>query len=428
MSTFKSENKRHIPLPRGPYTVGCIDLMTEYSDRNSFIRLYYPCAETGITEHIDRWPKWADKEYLDGYTNRYPLAKFILKKIFYRICENIYIPAIMDATPLFKENPFPVIVFSHGLCACRLTYSAIHLELASNGYVIASVEHRDRSACYTFCIKESKTSKSNSDSRINISNIDENTKDIENECNDIENNISLLIKERICESEFTDKHHIKFGLRSISRRHAAFRNEQVHQRMEECIATLNILEDVNNGIQIRNLIKSNCFLGNFCGLFDMSRTCIAGHSFGGATVLKTLSVEKRFKIGIALDAWTIPIAMETELASSISQPILFIKSHYAYTRKTLQELHQFHSNEVERKFVTIKKTIHMNQCDLPFVVPKVLLMFCGEIFQGNPLSHMILMSRLIMVFLSKHLDLNINENFEDYIRRKSSHIKEKVKI
>ena len=37
---------------------------------------------------------------------------------------------------------FPVVVFSHGLGAMRTTYSGICCDLASHGYVVASVEHR----------------------------------------------------------------------------------------------------------------------------------------------------------------------------------------------------------------------------------------------------------------------------------------------
>ena len=41
-----------------------------------------------------------------------------------------------------RPTAFPVVVFSHGLGAMRTTYSAICSDIASHGYIVASVEHR----------------------------------------------------------------------------------------------------------------------------------------------------------------------------------------------------------------------------------------------------------------------------------------------
>ena len=41
---------------------------------------------------------------------------------------------------------FPVVVFSHGLMAHFHVYSGICSDIASHGYVVAAVEHRDGSA------------------------------------------------------------------------------------------------------------------------------------------------------------------------------------------------------------------------------------------------------------------------------------------
>ena len=43
----------------------------------------------------------------------------------------------------------PVIVFSHGYNDIRTSYTALNCDLASHGYLMACVEHRDRSACTT---------------------------------------------------------------------------------------------------------------------------------------------------------------------------------------------------------------------------------------------------------------------------------------
>ena len=48
---------------------------------------------------------------------------------------------------MYTPLAHPVIVFSHGLGGCRLVYSNVCCDMASHGYVVAAVEHKDRSAC-----------------------------------------------------------------------------------------------------------------------------------------------------------------------------------------------------------------------------------------------------------------------------------------
>lgn len=58
---------------------------------------------------------------------------------------HVRIPAIQNAPLLPSTNDgegFPCIVFSHGLGGNRLMYSTYCCELASQGCVVAIVEHR----------------------------------------------------------------------------------------------------------------------------------------------------------------------------------------------------------------------------------------------------------------------------------------------
>ena len=57
--------------------------------------------------------------------------------------ENGGVSAETNAAMPTSDHPvFPVMVYSHGLGAMSLTYSGICADVASHGYVVASVEHR----------------------------------------------------------------------------------------------------------------------------------------------------------------------------------------------------------------------------------------------------------------------------------------------
>lgn len=95
------------------------------------------------------------------------------------------------------------------------------------------------------------------------------------------------------------------------------RQEQLQIRTRECSQTLDLLFKLDEGVELEHILHSPMNLGAFKvfiarkfkrlsptlkigkinkqGVMDLSTPVIAGHSFGSATLLRTLAADKRFK-------------------------------------------------------------------------------------------------------------------------------------
>uniref|UniRef100_A0A7N6BWZ1 Platelet-activating factor acetylhydrolase n=1 Tax=Anabas testudineus TaxID=64144 RepID=A0A7N6BWZ1_ANATE len=134
----RSSNHLGIPPPKGPSAVGCTDFMMDHTAQGSFFRLYYPCQETEKAEKPDWVPS---REYFNGLADFMKINRTLSERIFNYLFGSFKIPAYLDA-PFKSNGKCPVVIFSHGLGAFRTLYSAICAELASQGFIVASVEHR----------------------------------------------------------------------------------------------------------------------------------------------------------------------------------------------------------------------------------------------------------------------------------------------
>ena len=142
-----TSGRHHLPLPTGPLkTVGCRDFMVGYSRKSGvFVRLFYPAAKKTENDLHNPllWPNWLPHEYYRiGYDDVIGNRSKMIRRLLLRLSEtkNVFIPAIPNVKPLSGGvKRFPVVVFSHGLGACRTTYSTICVELASHGFVVAGM-------------------------------------------------------------------------------------------------------------------------------------------------------------------------------------------------------------------------------------------------------------------------------------------------
>nr|XP_020736380.1 platelet-activating factor acetylhydrolase [Odocoileus virginianus texanus] len=222
---------------------------------------------------------------------------------------SITIPAAWNA-PLRTGEKYPLIIFSHGLGAFRTIYSAIGIDLASHGFIVAAVEHRDGSACSTYYFKDQPAAEIGSKSWL--------------------------------------------YLRTVKRGEEEFplRNEQVQQRAKECSQALSLILDIDHGRPVTTVLDLEFDVEQLKDSIDRDKIAVIGHSFGGATVIQTLSEDQRFRCGIALDAWMLPIG--DEVFSRIPQPLFFINSERFQYPSNIIRMKKCFLPDRERKMITVK--------------------------------------------------------------------------
>ncbi|KAM9739684.1 platelet-activating factor acetylhydrolase isoform 1-T1 [Dama dama] len=344
-----------IPRGNGSYSVGCTDLMFNYTNKGTFLRLYYPSQDDGHSDTL-----WIpNKEYFLGLS-KFLGTHWLVGKIMNLLFGSITIPAAWNA-PLRTGEKYPLIIFSHGLGAFRMIYSAIGIDLASHGFIVAAIEHRDGSASSTYYFKDQSAVETGSKSWL--------------------------------------------YLRTLKRGEEEFplRNEQVRQRAKECSQALSLILDIDHGRPVTNVLDLEFDVEQLKDSIDRDKIAVIGHSFGGATVIQTLSEDQRFRCGIALDAWMLP--MGDEVYSRIPQPVFFINSERFQYPSNIIGMKKCFLPDRERKMITIKGAVHQNFVDFTFVTSKMigyLFTLKGHVDSNVAIS---LSNKASLAFLQKHLGL-----------------------
>ncbi|KAK4073112.1 uncharacterized protein Triagg1_5392 [Trichoderma aggressivum f. europaeum] len=266
------------PLPAysGPYHVGAVDveialdkprLVSEtvfkatgrpaFEHKTTLFTVYYPVDKSvGERRRRHDWIARPVSLTAAGYAKLAHVDNFIVRPIFtfalWAIAGGITIPAKVDA-PLLSvtdAEPFPVMVFSHGDASSRTDYTHFVGELASRGYVVAAIEHRDGS-----CPGSLMRIKGQDDKKL------------------------LTFREAELSSD-------------PPMDAARYKREQLAFRDAEILDTINILRAINSGkgddVFSRNSRREGSHLGDWAGRLDFGNLTIAGHSFGATGALQAL--------------------------------------------------------------------------------------------------------------------------------------------
>ena len=278
---------------------------------------------------IKRWPSWVnDSEFnmLGVVRSIDSLVSWAFSPAFSLgwgvLAKNPRIPVIHQAQASSPQSgKWPVVVFSHGMGCNRYAYSKICYDLCSEGVIVASVEHRDGSACH---------------SRYRL---DGETKEIPH----------LLLKPS--EDEYT------------------IRNKQVKQRATEVSRALDILIKLNEGLSPDNIIEQEAGYSfeHFKGQLAVEEPYVMGHSFGGATTILAAGQDSRFKGAVAIDPWMFPVG-EQEFIVRI--PVLMLNTEHFLHKSNVEKVREVCTDLNAR---VLDGAVHLVHTDAPLLFENDLL-------------------------------------------------------
>nr|XP_028577675.1 platelet-activating factor acetylhydrolase isoform X5 [Podarcis muralis] len=253
-------NFERIPEGKGPYSVGCTDLMTGHSIQGSFLRLYYP-SQIGTSDEETIWIP--NKEY------------------YYGLSDFLNINRTLGG--FFFTCNFELCIQQFAL---KWHLGVLLLLLLS---IVFLLEHRGR----IWCLRGKECSY------------------LKREVQRLQNSIFLFIRDQSSSATYylnekpalgakgeaseLHKEWIYYRKLKAGEDEVALRQQQVQQRADECVRALDLMLDINSGKQIVNVLPLNFNWMLLKDSIDVQKIAVMGHSFGAATTIEALSKNVQFK-------------------------------------------------------------------------------------------------------------------------------------
>jgi dienelactone hydrolase len=216
---------------------------------------------------------------------------------------------LIEALPVSENKAYPLLLFSHGLSGLRMQNTAQFEELASHGYVVATVDH-------TY------------DSVITI--MPDGRAILHHGQTVMPEEVSMILSGR----------------------------QLVGVRIQDIATALAFLEDKNR--------DPDSFLHD---RIDLDKVGVMGHSTGGATAIEFCAQSTHCQAVLVQDGWVEPLSEET-LGQSLRQPSIFLSTNewLGSDNKSIGEM--FIDRQDQDSYqVTIEEMGHNNFTDIPLLTP-----------------------------------------------------------
>ena len=359
-----------LPEPSGPYAVGTSDLLLELdreevitadtSDtRSLMIKVWYPSKDKK-----GKMDPYVDPAGRSGFAQKYGLTPSMLNylnKVETNVFRDVQI----------ADETFPVLIFSHGYNSKANGYYALLSELASQGYIIFSINHTYESTGSTFP--------------------DGTLKYFDYQYADQIQSDTWKIMEPVVEAfksdiSFEERHPIvQKGLTTY------FVRDMVERWAEDIVDVANQLDHWNHQ-------------GFFKGRLDVSKVGAFGHSRGGGPAGESMLIDDRIKAAANLDG-----VQWGQLVDTVFQkPFLYLSADWPATHENLNQhayVNKSTSVFYEGKIV---QSAHSNFMDIPYMIPLRTLSQAGNIdpYLCGEITGKVLTSFFDKHLKSKEVDLN----------------------
>jgi len=371
MNWFSSTPR--LPSPCGDYNVGYVDIMTDGKPEVScYFRLYFP-TDQSPDRSTGKCPPWTDIRQQGGFVSFMqavlalwpswvPHTEFHLRdylrvvgpwlhdftmkvwNLFTSLHGALTVPLVHNAVPRHPEQgKYGVVVFSHGMGCHRNTYSKICYDLASQGVIVAAVEHRDGSAGSSFYSLDGHIHE---------------------------------VPHKVVPSRDTEY---------------SVRTSQLNHRVSEISRVLDVLEDLNSGKHVTNVAvmegaagkddtvsldsrplieqDSSVDLTWWEGKLDMSRVVVSGHSYGGNSALRAAVKDDRIGFAAVLDPWMFPGHQDS---LHLTKPTSVIHTESFIHKNNIQVLKALLKDNDDVSACVLKGAVHLSQTDLPMLFEPLL--------------------------------------------------------
>jgi len=358
-----------LPSPAGDYNVGYVDIMTEgRPEVGSYFRLYFPTDQSPDKSN-GKCPLWTDIKGQSGFVSFMqavltlwpswvPHSEFILRSylscvspwlhgatmkawnLFTLVHGALTVPLVPGARPADpKQGKYGVVVFSHGMGCHRNTYSKICYDLASQGVIVAAVEHRDGSAGSSYY------------------SLDGLLHEVPHQ----------IVPDR--DSEYN------------------VRAKQINHRVHEISRVIDVLQDMHIGKHVTNVavaevsedvsLDQDTSLSWWEGKIDLERVYVSGHSYGGNTALRAAATDSRIRGAAVMDPWMFP---GHHSAPCLAKPALVVHTESFIHVNNLEVLKAMLQDNDDVSAVVLRGAVHLSQTDLPMLFEPML--FGGDLVRS----------------------------------------------